>query len=187
MYFTISSMTELSRFSKTGSRWRPGCQIEKNQNCSKWHLKNFTRISYIHFWKFHRFEPKEAGWLKPSNINLVQLLLVANTTSIMIAPYFTPPYTPTHNPTRADATSNKSYILHLFLEISYFRTYVSWMAKSIEYDLRRGNCWCNYIFSAHHPHFRPTASPQTKPSCRWRLALGAKCPVMNGTIIIIDA
>ena len=70
----------------------------------------------------------------------ISLLVDGNTTPIMITPYFTPPFISTHNPTQADATSNKSYILHLFLEISYFRTYVSWMAKSFEYDLSRANC-----------------------------------------------
>ena len=176
MYFTISSMTELTRFNKTGSRWRPGCQIGKNQNCSKWHLKNFTRISYIHFWKFHRFEPKETGWLKPSNINLVQLLLVANTTFIMIAPYFNP-----HTPQRTTppelmrpATNHISYIY--FWKFHTFEPmWAGWLNPS---NMILVELIVDAIIS-FQPTIPPPAPPQTpKPSqasgTSWHCELSAR-------------
>ena len=112
MYFSISIIIDMATVKYTGSRRRPVCQIGKNQKGSKWHFKNITCISYIHFWKFHRFKPKEAAWLNPSNMNLGPLLVVSGITLILPRIHFTPPiqhlYLPT-SPTHASGATMLPY------------------------------------------------------------------------------
>ena len=50
----------------------------KKSKVPKKPIKNITHISYIYFWKFHSFAPRGAGRLKPSNMELSELISLEN-------------------------------------------------------------------------------------------------------------
>ena len=104
-YLDEKIITDMAWPKQSMGSWWPVLPNWKNWNLLKSQFKNITHISDIHFWKFHRFASMVAGWLKPSNVNLRELILDEIITEIFFQPPTSSPGHSTKSPSDAVVAS----------------------------------------------------------------------------------